>query len=80
MAAIKIHDWDAEAVAGDDSSCVISFKLSNVIGVNYFVDAFNAGKRALNCRDGFSSFEFLSAIMSLGSTIYAALKKAKTVG
>lgn len=79
MAAIKIHDWDAEAVTGEDS-CVISFKLSNVIGVNYFVDAFNAGKRALNCRDGFSSFEFLSAIMSLGSTIYAALKKAKTAG
>ena len=47
--AIKVHDWQAVEAdhleEGEQNAAVISFRISNIQGLSYFVDAFQNIKK-----------------------------------
>ena len=79
--AIKVHDWDAVAAdkleEGEENAAVISFRIANVQGLNYFVDAFQNIKQAIELRENFSGYELVVLLAKAAGAIYSALKEAK---
>lgn len=46
--SLKISGWDvnpAQANEGEENAVVVSFRLSNIIGVDYFVKLFKEAKK-----------------------------------
>ena len=79
--AIKVHNWDAVAAdkleEGEENAAVISFRIANVQGLNYFVDAFQNIKQAIELRENFSGYELVVLLAKAAGAIYSALKEAK---
>ena len=79
--AIKVHSWDAIAAdkleEGEENAAVISFRIANVQGLNYFVDAFQNIKQAIELRENFSGYELVVLLAKAAGAIYSALKEAK---
>lgn len=78
---LKVHGWSADIsedlLPGEDNACVISFRIANVAGIEYFVESFDAGKSLLSCKDGANGMQFALALANVGAAIYTALKRAK---
>ena len=81
LKAIKVHGWDAIAAdkleEGEENAAVISFRIANVQGLNYFVDAFQNIKQAIELRENFSGGELVVLLAKAAGAIYSALKEAK---
>ena len=79
--AIKLHDWQAveaeQLKEGEQNAAVISFRIANIQGLNYFVDAFQNIKKAIELRENFSGYELVALLAKAASAIYSALKEAK---
>ena len=79
--AIKIHDWNVEKATtlqpGEQNAAVISFRISNIQGLSYFVDAFQNIKKAIELRENFSGYELVVLLAKAAGAIYSALKEAK---
>ena len=79
--AIKVHNWDAVAAdkleEGEENAAVISFRIANVQGLNYFVEAFQNIKQAIELRENFSGGELVVLLAKAAGAIYSALKEAK---
>ena len=79
--AIKVHDWDAIAAdkleEGEENAAIISFRIANIQGLNYFVDAFQNIKKAIELRENFSGGELVVLLAKAAGAIYSALKEAK---
>lgn len=67
-----------KAVAQDDSSFTISLKFDNVIGAQQAVEAINATVDTIKCPNGFNGMQLAFATANLASTVYSAIKKAKS--
>lgn len=74
---LKIHDWNAELDEEQEGSCVISFRLSNVIGVKYFVAGFNAVKAAIGDSTGFNGVGLAAYFVNAAASLYSLLKASK---
>ena len=79
--AIKVHNWNAVSAdkleEGEENAAVISFRIANVQGLNYFVGAFQNIKQAIELRENFSGYELVVLLAKAAGAIYSALKEAK---
>lgn len=78
--SIKISGWDvnqAPASDGEENAVVVSFRLSNIIGVDYFVKLFKEAKKGLEDRENFNCISLGISLYQFGATLYESLKKAK---
>ena len=79
--AIKVHDWQAveaeQLKEGEENAAVISFRIANIQGLSYFVDAFQNIKKAIEFRENFSGYELVVLLAKAAGAIYSALKEAK---
>ena len=79
--AIKVHDWQAAEAdhleEGEQNAAIISFRISNIQGLSYFVDAFQNIKKAIELRENFSGYELVVLLAKAAGAIYSALKEAK---
>ena len=58
--AIKIHDWNVEKATtlqpGEENAAILSFRIANVQGLEYFVEGFDSIKKKLaKIRNSFRS-------------------------
>lgn len=79
--AIKVHDWQAVKAdhleEGEQNAAVISFRIANVQGLSYFVEAFQTIKKTIELRENFSGGELVVMLAKAAGAIYSALKEAK---
>ena len=79
--AIKVHNWNAVAADkledGEENAAIISFRIANVQGLTYFVDAFQNIKKAIELRENCSGYELVVLLAKAAGAIYSALKEAK---
>ena len=78
--SIKISGWDvnqAPASDGEENAVVVSFRLSNIIGVDYFVKLFKEAKKGLEDMENFNAIGLGVALFQFGRALYENLKKAK---
>ena len=81
--SIKIHDWRAQEVpadagAGEENACLISFRLANVKGLPFFIQAFNVLKGVGNIAD-FNGCTLLAQIAGFFGQIYGQIKRVKNL-
>lgn len=77
---IKISDWNAvkaEPVNGEDNAAIISFRLSNVIGMNLFLKLFQGLKCTIEDEKGFNFLSLSTYFINILADIYRSLKLAK---
>ncbi len=78
--SLKISGWDiapAQANDGEENAVVVSFRLSNIIGVDYFVKLFREAKKGIEDRENFNCIGLGVALYQFGNALYENLKKAK---
>lgn len=79
--AIKVHDWQAveaeQLEEGEQNAAVISFRIANIQGLSYFIEAFQNIKQAIELRENFSGGELVVLLAKAAGAIYSALKEAK---
>lgn len=80
-ANIKIHGWQAvevpaDARLGEENACLISFRLANVKGLPFFLQAFSVLKGAGDILD-FNGCAFVARIAGFFGQLYAQLKRVK---
>lgn len=80
--AIKIHDWNAEKAItlqpGEENAAILSFRIANVQGLEYFVEGFDSIKKKLANKENFNGIDFALILSHSAWYIYKALKEAKT--
>lgn len=81
LKAIKVHGWNAVEAnrleEGEQNAAIISFRIANVQGLTYFIDAFQNIKKAIELRENFSGYELVVLLAKAAGAIYSALKEAK---
>ena len=78
--SLKISGWDiapAQANDGEENAVVVSFRLSNIIGVDYFVKLFRETKKGIEGMEGFNAIGLGVALFQFGKALYENLKAAK---
>ena len=79
--AIKVHDWQAVKAdyleEGEQNAAVSSFRIANIEGLSYFIEAFQNIKKAIELRENFSGYELVVLLAKAAGAIYSALKEAK---
>lgn len=78
--SLKISGWDiapAQANDGEENAVVVSFRLSNIIGVDCFVALFKEAKKGIEDKENFNSISFIGALSQFALAIYKSLKQAK---
>ncbi len=78
--SLKISGWDvnpAQANEGEENAVVVSFRLSNIIGVDYFVKLFKEAKKGVEDMENFNAIGLGVALFQFGRALYENLKKAK---
>ena len=67
-----------KAVVKNDSSFSVTMNFENVVGAPQAVDAINAAVETVQCPSGFNGIQLALTTANLASTIYSAIKSAKT--
>ena len=61
----------------EDLSGKVYYRISNIQGLSYFVEAFQNIKQAIELRENFSGYELVVLLAKAAGAIYSALKEAK---
>ena len=78
--SMKISGWDvhpAQPKDGEEHACVVSFRISNIIGADCFVALFKEAKKGIEDRENFNSISLIGALSQFALAIYKSLKQAK---
>ena len=62
---------------GEQNAAVISFRIANIQGLNYFIEAFQNIKKAIELRENFSGYELVVLLAKAAGAIYSAIKEGK---
>lgn len=77
---IKISDWDivkTNPKNGEENAAIISFRLSNIIGIDSFVKLFTGVKATIEEKTAFNFLTLGTYILNVAAQIYRDLKEAK---
>lgn len=77
---LKISDWDllqTNPKNGEENAVIISFRLSNIIGIDSFVKLFQGLKISIEEKTAFNYFSLIPYITTIFCQIYRDLKEAK---
>lgn len=77
---LKISDWDilqTNPQNGEENAVIISFRLSNIIGLETFVKLFKGAKATIEEKTSFNYFSLIPYITQIFCQIYRDLKEAR---
>lgn len=80
MFDLKIGDWSiqrVEARSDEENACVVSFRVSNVIGIAYFLMDIKDIFKEFGDMKNFNAGNLILLLGKIASNIYQALKNAK---